>query len=125
MRNHIKFIPFITISALICGARKVLAQSPTLKDATGKLNTVAGKAGVSGQADIGVVVANIIKWGLSAVGLIFFVMVFYGGFMWMIARGNEQKVEKSRGVVTSAAIGLVIVLSAYAITAFVGNIFKQ
>lgn len=39
--------------------------------------------------------------------------------MWMTAFGNDQKVEKSKEIIISAAIGLVIVLAAYAISRFV------
>ena len=34
----------------------------------------------------------------------------------MMARGNEQEVEKAKSLIRNAIIGLVIVLAAYAIT---------
>jgi len=48
-------------------------------------------------------------------------LVIYGGFLWMTARGNEQQVTKAKDLIISAVIGLVIVLAAYAITAYVGG----
>jgi hypothetical protein len=39
----------------------------------------------------------------------------------MLARGNEQEVEKAKNLIQAAVIGLMIVLSAYAITAFIGQ----
>lgn len=66
-------------------------------------------------------IGNIIGSILAFTGIIFFLLIIYGGFTWMMARGNEQEVTKAKGMIESAAIGLVIILAAYAITAFVGN----
>ncbi len=59
---------------------------------------------------------------LAFVGVAFLILMIYGGFTWMTARGNEQEVEKAKDLITQAIIGLVIVLSAYAITAYVSDI---
>lgn len=58
---------------------------------------------------------------LAFIGVIFLLLIVYGGFMWMTAAGNDQQVEKARNVIVASVIGLVIVLSAYAITSFVGQ----
>ena len=58
---------------------------------------------------------------LSYIGVIFFVLIVYGGFQWMTAQGNDQKVGKAKELIINATIGLVIVLSAYAITSFIGT----
>jgi hypothetical protein len=58
---------------------------------------------------------------LSLLGVIFFLLVIYGGLRWMLAQGNEQEVEKAKQILIAAVIGLVIVLSAYAITTFIGT----
>jgi len=43
----------------------------------------------------------------------------------MMAEGNEQKVGKAKDLITNAIIGLIIVFTAYAITAFLGQKFIQ
>jgi cbb3-type cytochrome oxidase subunit 3 len=58
---------------------------------------------------------------LSLLGVIFFLLIFYGGIRWMLAQGNEAEVEKAKQVIVAAVIGLVVVLSAYAITYFIGQ----
>lgn len=58
---------------------------------------------------------------LSLLGIVFLCLMIYGGFLWMTAAGDEQKVKKSIDIITAAIIGLIIVTSAYAITAFVGG----
>ena len=62
---------------------------------------------------------------LSLVGVAFLILMIYGGFTWMLARGNDQEVVKAKNLIQSAIIGLIIVLAAYAITAYIGsNLFK-
>jgi hypothetical protein len=68
-----------------------------------------------------VVVGRVIGTILSFVGVIFFVLIFYGGLRWMTAQGNESEVEKAKQILVAAVIGLIIVLAAYAITAFIGE----
>ena len=113
------FFYFYLISNLL-NAQSVSAA--TLKDSAANLGKVAGKAGVAQNVDIGVTVGRIIRGGLSAVGLIFFILIFYGGFTWMLARGDENKIKSSRNTVIAATIGLIIVLAAYALTALLGRV---
>ena len=59
---------------------------------------------------------------LAFVGVIFFILMIYGGFTWMIARGNEAEVTKAKDMITAAIIGLIIVLAAYGITKYIGDV---
>jgi hypothetical protein len=54
-------------------------------------------------------------------GTIFFILVVYAGLMWMTAVGNEENIKKAQSILKTAIIGLIIVLSAYAITKFIGS----
>ncbi|MBI4812330.1 hypothetical protein HY798_02705 [Candidatus Falkowbacteria bacterium] len=45
--------------------------------------------------------------------------MIYGGYTWMTASGNEQQVEKAKGIIKNAVIGLIVVLAAYVVTAFI------
>jgi len=64
---------------------------------------------------------RIIGVALSFVGVIFLILIIFGGFTWMMAGGNEDKVKKAKNLIGSAVIGLVIIFAAYAITAFIGQ----
>ena len=56
---------------------------------------------------------------LSFLGVLFLVLIIYGGFMWMTAQGNETQVEKAKKIIVNSVFGVVIVMLAYAITFFV------
>jgi len=72
-----------------------------------------------GTADLESTVVNIIQWVLGFLGLIAVIFILYGGFVWMTASGNEEKVSKAKKVITAAVIGLIVVLLAWAIVIFV------
>lgn len=71
-----------------------------------------------------VAVTVIIQWVLSLVGVLFLILMIWGGFSWMTSGGNQEQIKKARRTVTSAAIGLIIVLSAYALTVYIGGILS-
>lgn len=77
------------------------------------------KQGVAGSTDIPAIAGGIVNIALSLIGIIFFLLILYAGFNWMIARGNTEKVDQSKSIIEGAVIGLIIVMSAYAITTFV------
>lgn len=75
--------------------------------------------GLENRSDVGSIVSMVIKGVVSLVGTIFFVLTIYAGYLWMTAAGEESKIESAKKILKSSIIGLVITLSAYAITAFV------
>lgn len=74
---------------------------------------------IAGENTLPAVIGKLVAYGLSAIGLVFFFLVIYAGFLWMTAMGNTEKTESAKHILEAAIIGLVIVLGAYAITSFV------
>ena len=88
----------------------------------GGLNQTAATAGIqNAPANPKDVVAKILAQGISLVGIIFFGLILWAGFLWMTAMGNEQQVDEAKNIILAAVIGLIIVAAAYAITKFVGG----
>lgn len=81
--------------------------------------TLATQFGLGSNTDIKSVVINIIRLLLGFLGLVAVIIVLYGGFQWMTAAGNEERVASARATLTAGLIGLIIILSAYAIASFV------
>lgn len=74
-----------------------------------------------GSGDIRLTIARIINVALGLLGIVAVVIILLGGFTWMTAAGNEEKVDKARKLIVAGIIGLAIILSAYAIARFVIN----
>ena len=71
------------------------------------------------------IIGKIIGAVLSFVGVIFFALLVYAGLTWMMAMGKEEKINEAKEMIFAAAIGLIVVLAAYAITMLVSNIFSN
>lgn len=66
--------------------------------------------------DIAAAVINVI---LGFLGIVAVIIILLGGFKWMTAAGNEDKVGEAKKLITAGIIGLVIILAAFAIAKFV------
>ncbi len=64
-------------------------------------------------------VGQLIGIALSLFGTIFFVLMIYGGWKWMMARGDATESKKAKEILTDAVIGLIIVMAAYLVSNFV------
>jgi len=85
-----------------------------------QLNETAIAAGYNpAQNNALTTVSNFIAIILGLVGVIFLALIIYGGFLWMTAAGNEKQVETAKNIISRAAIGLIIIVLAYAITFFI------
>ncbi len=71
------------------------------------------------QTEVSTVIANVISTALTLIGLIFFILMVYGGFLWMTAHGDSGQVDKAKDTITTAIIGIIIVLASYSLTIFV------
>jgi len=80
-----------------------------------------GEAIVLGNKDPRTMVTQIINVLLTILGIVAVVIVLLGGFKWMTAGGNEDKVGEAKKILGAGIIGLVIILAAWGIAAFVLN----
>ncbi len=71
------------------------------------------------------IVGQIISILLGFLGAVFIILILWGGFMRMTARGNSEQVATSMKIIASAVIGLIIILASYALTAFVMGHIKS
>jgi len=88
------------------------------------LDETAGAQGagynlIDKETGLATVVGMVTKVFLSILGVLFVSYTVYGGYTWLTAAGNEEKVKKAKDTITQGIIGLIIVLSAWAIYNFV------
>jgi len=60
-------------------------------------------------------VLNVTNFALSFLGLLAVVIIIYGGFLYITAGGEEDKSGKGKKAIMYAVIGIIVVLSSYAI----------
>jgi len=89
------------------------------------LDKVSGIAGGSGYdtsasaSSLSDIISNVINAFLAILGVIFLILIIYAGYLWMTAQGNDEQVKKAKDLIRNAIIGVIIIVAAYAITAFV------
>ncbi len=97
MKKHFRLWTFLALSLLL---------SPTTVFAGDTVDTGLGKI----NGDPTNLVNDILRIALGAAGGIAFLLIIYGGFKLTFSRGDPQAVQDGREVITSAIIGLIIVI---------------
>ena len=67
------------------------------------------------------ILIDIINASLSLLFLVVMGFLIYGGYFWMTSMGNEEKIKKSKQILTSAIVGLIVVLLSISIVNFVSD----
>lgn len=81
------------------------------------IGTTTGLENTSVQGIVG----NIIKSIIGLFGIVATAFIVYGGILWMTSGGEEEKVKKAKKLMISGIVGMVIIVSAYAVTSYLMN----
>jgi hypothetical protein len=109
----------------------VLAQSPTIKG----LNEAANEASLidnelakditvdkknsTAQNLVRGKIGQYISAVLSIIGMVFMVIILYGGLVWMTAGGDSGRVKKGRDLILFAALGLIMIGLSYVVVEYI------
>ena len=107
-------LPFLRVAPALIPA----AHAQPL-DAEDIIGSDFGDATGLGQADLKETIGSLIRVALGFLGVVAVVIILLGGFKWMVAGGNDEKVAEAKRLIIAGIIGLAIILSAFAITQFV------
>ena len=70
---------------------------------------------------LALIIGDLLRGLFGLLGTVFLVLIIYGGFLWMTAAGNDENISKAKKIITQAAIGLLVIVIAYALTDFIFN----
>ncbi|MEI6511185.1 MAG: hypothetical protein WCO25_04045 [Candidatus Uhrbacteria bacterium] len=99
-------------------ASAALSGNP-LGDAANDVTTIGSTAGLSQANSLPTMIGNVIQVLLGVLGIVFVVLVVYAGFLYLTSAGEDKGVGKAKKLLTQAVIGLIIIVSAYAISGYV------
>ncbi|PLX26658.1 hypothetical protein C0583_06505 [Candidatus Parcubacteria bacterium] len=126
--KNIKYI-FSLVLVLIFSLNVLLpvAQANSLWESQVGMGTESGDVGyqygergsASDVKDVRAFMADLINIFLGFLGIIFLVLIIYGGFLWMNASGDEAKITKAKSILVTGIIGLVVIMASFAIATFV------
>jgi hypothetical protein len=98
-----------------------LCMGTNLSNADGTCEGITGNAGQNINSLVATII-NIFSW---IVGVVCVIMIIYGGFLYVTAGGDTNKVGTAKTTILYAIIGLVIVALAQIIVKFVLNKLTQ
>ena len=106
--KKIVLIALTLLFLFVFGAAAVLAETEGLPNPLGEGNT-----------DPRVIIGNVIKAGLGIIGSLALAVFIFGGFPWVIAAGNDEKIKKGKDMIMWAALGLIVIFLSYALVTFI------
>ena len=139
IKNHLQaFFSITIITAFLVLPFLVFAQpqppeDPTITDpdassfenasennrALNKLKLIGGGSGYKENVSLASAAGQVVRAALSLLGIIFIFLIVIGGYKWMMAGGNEENVKIATNYIKRAIIGLIVILSAWAIWFFI------
>ncbi len=106
-------VGFVTSIALM------MATMVPAVNAQGFISTTDNPSAIStatgGQGSFRQLALTIVNFFLTFLGLIAVVMIIYGGFLYVSAAGNQEKIESAKKIIMYAVIGIVVILLSFAI----------
>jgi len=96
-------------------------------DVNSKLDFVAGESGAqtSGNVDLRLAVMVVVRYILGVVGIVFLIMIIYGGFTYLFSAGNEVAAARAIHIIQNAVIGLLIIFVAFSLSTFIINSLQR
>jgi TRAP-type C4-dicarboxylate transport system permease small subunit len=121
MKKISKHLISLAILALLVIPAVTFAQSTNNNlFGTNEVNTgLAGSLADSTTSDPRAIIGKIINIALGFLGVIAVGIILLGGFKWMTAAGNEDKTTEAKQLLGAGVIGLIIILSAWALATFI------
>ena len=110
-----KLATSITTAAGLLAALPVFAQLSQTVNTGLAYSTIVGW----GTQDLRATIMLVINIIMGFLGIIAVIIILTGGFKWMTAGGNEEKVAEAKKLIIAGIVGLAIILGAYSIAAFV------
>ncbi len=98
---------------------------PDFSDLSNELGATARGLNKLGLSSPSALIGRLIRVAVGIIGTIALVIFVYAGLIWMTSRGDSSKAESSRSMLLWASLGVVVILSSYAIVDFIfGTVFK-
>ena len=105
MKNKININRYLFLSII---ALNILMVKTSLAVSVNISNPIA-------SSDFSTLIENVLLWVLGVAGAITLLMLITGGVLYVTSAGDEQKVATAKKMINWTILGLMIILSSYAI----------
>ncbi|MCU0679704.1 MAG: pilin [Planctomycetes bacterium] len=94
-------------------------QNSGLESTAAKSGHLDNSTGGDGETDLMYTIGHVIRTVMSWLSVGCLLLLIYGGVLWMTASGNDDQIKKAKAILKNTIIGVVIIVSAYAVTTFI------
>jgi len=84
--------------------------------------TGPGAININEKLKIGDIVSALLPYLFTISGIILLLYLIYGGFQYMLSRGDPKAMQAAQGKITTAIVGFVIVFIAYWLVQLLGKV---
>lgn len=119
MSSLLPHLPHLYLASSACGTNTGLA--PSLYD--GLKCDASGNITLTKVADAVVIIANIARILIWLAGALAVIFVIIGGVYYIVSAGDPGRIKKAKDILTNAAVGIVLTVSAYAVVTFIAKGF--
>jgi hypothetical protein len=116
LRYVLFFTPLLVMPLLVSAS--IDANSTGLVEA-GRAAGLSSICSSDASACIATLVGKFLNMVLGFIGLILFLYVVYGGFLYMSAGGDDKQVKMAKDTLQNAVVGVFLVVLAFGISSFV------
>jgi hypothetical protein len=121
------FCLIIVIAFLLASPAVFATDASGVTNALYNLNNTAKTGGIetTSQKDLPTIIGKVVGAVLAFTGVVFFCLILWAGMGWMLAKGNEEEINKAKETIFGAVLGLLVVLGAYAITKVIAELISN
>lgn len=126
MKTSFKKIYFGLTFLLVSGVILVSTHFALATDPSISINPLGGGTDYGnltntglGTVDPVVVASQLVNVFLRLLGAICVMLMLYGGWVWIWARGAEEDIQRAKDIIRGSIIGLIVVLSSFGVMQFV------
>lgn len=91
----------------------------TWSDINANMTTAGNRSWGTNVPPLPQLIGRVINIGLGFIGLVVFIYAVTAGYKWMTAGGNETAIEEAKDTLKNAIFGILVIMSAYALTNFI------
>ena len=89
----------------------------------GGLDSISNTTGLTfARGNLGEIISSFLEILFPIVGLLLLLYLLYGGYQYMLSRGDPKSIEAAKGIITNALVGFVIVFVAFWMVQLLGRI---
>lgn len=89
------------------------------------LGTAGSAAGYTAGTPIATIIGSLINVILGLSGLVFVILLVYAGILYLTSQGEEGNVKKAKKLITSAVLGIIIIIASYALAQYIFSALIQ